>query len=557
MGHAKKITPGELPDKAKPRKTRAKKADQRTPEQWAAWKAMAGIRTPYERLPAMVRYGGDDKHVRVGDKFLVIRQFPRISFDLVAPVRLSGSKRSSWDLRRYFSIVVDLDFDISPAEWNAIFPGFEPAFLTGTAIPGSDRLRRPHALFFLQYGVAADPRTGLERSDKRRYERIHETIAARLRAAGHPVDPGQKVLTKNPDCEQWDTVAGPMVFWTLTQIEAALGIEKHTKTATVLPFPKMPELPGKPPVALTGQESGRVISGEFQRNRALLVGRNKDTFNAVRLAVQAQHWRPGITVEELRPVVHGLVDKENRRFPMPMKRSECNAIAKSITRFFVFKYRPNGHDAYNRGAAADLMHGTGSEAKRKSLGALYTNSKRSGESCQRVQDAKAELEAQGITPTKSGVARLLGMDRNTVKAYWDGVTPASVRAAEIVRSGAYLLTPADGIVSSISDALPPGESAAYQKMAPEITPHEPAYDMVDYEAEASPPVPFNCDESCGITLIQDSDVNDEAISYAHLVEEWAEIDYEAEALGRPANYPAPPSSFQFPKIKISGELYLS
>ena len=463
----------------------------------------------------------------------------------------------NWDLRRYFSIVVDLDFDISADEWNAIFPGFEPAFLTGTAISGSDRLRRPHALFFLQYGVVADPRTNLERSDKHRYERIHETIAARLRAAGHPVDPGQKVLTKNPDCEQWDTVAGPLTFWTLKQIEAALGIDKQTKTATVLPFPKIPELPAKPPVALARQESGRVISGEFKRNRALLVGRNEDTFNAVRLIVQARHWRPGITLVELLPVVQGLVDRENARFAVPMKRSDCRAIAKSIAKFYVHRYRGSGVDQKNRGAAADLMNGTSTIAKRQSLGAVYTNSTRISETQQRIQSTKAELEAQGITPTKAGVAKLLGLNRKTIQRLWHVEVPASVWAAEIARSGAYLLTPADGLVSSISEGLEGAPSGAIRRWPHEATAGGPVEDAIDYEAEASPPVLFDGDESCGITRIQDSDWNDEALSYAHLVEEWHAIDYDAEALGCPANDLAPPSSFQFPKIKISGELYLS
>lgn len=292
----------------------------------------------------------------------------------------------------------------------------------------NDVLTRPHVFFKLAIPVKKTSKKAMKL-----FAAVYAEIADRLTSEGCKIDVGQKVIQKNPDSTEWDVVPGEDRTWTLYQLAQYLGIDvENYDREEVNIFAK----------------STATINQIYAD-----LGRNCELFEHVRIAAYG-YKNEAVNYEDLRRHVAEIAEQYNRGFKEPLGAADVRSVVKSVALWTWKKYNPA--EVKDRGAARHLYQSHHSKKKKQAAGAVYTNSKRSEATLQRIKAARKADPSL----TKKGAAKALKIDIHTVRKYWDVQDASelySVRQAEMMKSGVYVLTPAD---RSKTTAQGGGESGA-------------------------------------------------------------------------------------------------
>lgn len=152
-----------------------------------------------------------------------------------------------------------------------------------------------------------------------------------------------------------------------------------------------------------------------------IASRNQEIFDQVRQLAYTKR-REGADYKELQMSVSEACKERNLRFSNPLPASEINSLTKSISKYCASKVNPrsiSSRHVHNKGAAKRYIKREDDIRRRQSVGARYSQMKRSNQSFREVRQAILNLESEGAELTRSAVVRISGLSKKTVRKYFE------------------------------------------------------------------------------------------------------------------------------------------
>lgn len=288
----------------------------------------------------------------------------------------------------------------------------EPHFLVGLRLHNGQFIR-PHAIWMLPYGSAVwnEPsKAGFNRAPLDIFHSVYYGLNNALLEAGADAGaPAASQQVKNPLSPEWFTVCPQDAhFPDLSEHAEYLELGHNRDTLT--------------------RQSAAVQSG-------MSIEQSNGLFNYLQKAAYSimSGWQFTGDPEFTRNHHEGRLGAISDRLHIELERAVAQSdvrpskkdgnvqyLIASVANYAVSKWNPDKlMSKRNRGAAIHLVQGMKSLSDRQSAGARYAATQKTDRVMATLKATIQKLQADGVELTKTMVARLSGISRQTVHKYWD------------------------------------------------------------------------------------------------------------------------------------------
>ncbi|KAB2680060.1 hypothetical protein [Brucella tritici] len=289
----------------------------------------------------------------------------------------------------------------------------DPHFLVGLRLPNGQFVR-PHAIWMLPYGSAVwnEPsKAGFNRAPVDLFHSVYYGLCNALLDAGADAGaPATSQQVKNPLSPEWYTVCPQDAhFPDLSEHAEYLELGHNRESLT--------------------RRSASVQSGmDIEQSNGLFNYLQKTAYGIMsswhfagdpEFARNRKEGRMGAISDRLHIELERAVAQSDIR---PSKRDgNVQYLIASVANYAVSKWNPDKLDkaGRNKGAALHLVQGLKSLSDRQSAGARYAAKQKTDRVIATLKASIQKLQAVGVELTKTMVARVSGISRQTVHKYWD------------------------------------------------------------------------------------------------------------------------------------------
>lgn len=290
----------------------------------------------------------------------------------------------------------------------------EPHFLVGLRLPNGQFIR-PHAIWMLPYGSAVfnEPsKAGFKRAPVDLYHSVYYGLCNALLDAGADAGaPAASQQVKNPLSPEWFTVCPqdthfPDLSEHAEYLELGHNRESLTRQSAAVQSGMSIEQSNGLFNYLQKAAYGIMSSWHFAGDPEFARNRSEGRLGAIsdRLHIELER---AVGQSDLRP---------------SKKDGNVQYLIASVANYAASKWNPEKLiTKRNRGAAMHLVQGMKSLSDRQSAGARYAATQKTDRVMATLKATIQKLQADGVELTKTMVARLSNISRQTVHKYWDQV----------------------------------------------------------------------------------------------------------------------------------------
>ncbi len=304
----------------------------------------------------------------------------------------------------------------------------EPHFLVGLRLPNGQFVR-PHAIWMLPYGSSVwnEPsKAGFNRAPVDLFHSVYYGLCnAFLEAGADAGAPATSQQVKNPLSPEWFTICPQDThFPDLSEHAEYLELGHNRESLT--------------------RRAASIQSGmDIEQSNGLFNFLQKAAYSIMsgwhfagdpEFARYRSECRLGAISDRLHIELERAVAKSDIR---PSKRDgNIQYLIASVANYAVGKWNPEKlNSKRDRGAALHLVQGMTSMSDRMAAGGRYAAERNSERVLNAIKATIQKLTADGVELTKTIVARVSGISRQTVHKYWDQVMSTVRRTGKCQKQG--------------------------------------------------------------------------------------------------------------------------